>query len=166
MDQTTPSKHLDAPKQRIGDDGWHQTRQSIPKSIHSKSEVKIGSDRNFGIVFAAVSLIVATGPLLHGGTPRWWALAIAAAFGAAAFVAPAVLRPLNIVWFKFGMALHHVVNPIIMGAIFFGAVTPMGMLLRVLGKDHLRLKRSQQSSTYWIERERPAPTPGSMSKQF
>jgi hypothetical protein len=77
-----------------------------------------------------------------------------------------VLRPPNVVWFKLGIALHHVVNPIIMGAIFFGAVTPMGMLLRALGKDHLRLKRSQQSSTYWIERERPAPAPGSMSKQF
>jgi Saxitoxin biosynthesis operon protein SxtJ len=159
---TTPSKYMDATKSRIGDDGWHQTHQSI----HSQSEVKIGSNRNFGIVFGLAFLLIATGPLLRGGTLRWWALAIAVAFGAAAFVAPAVLRPLNVVWFKLGIALHHVVNPIIMGAIFFGAVTPMGMLLRALGKDHLRLKRSQQSSTYWIERERPAPAPGSMSKQF
>jgi hypothetical protein len=134
--------------------------------IHSQSEVKIGSDRNFGIVFAVVFLLIAVRPLLQGGPLRWWAFAIAAAFGAAAFVAPAVLRPLNSVWFKFGMALHHVVNPIVMGAIFFGAMTPMGILLRALGKDLLRLKRSQQSSTYWIERERPAPAPGSMTKQF
>ena len=134
--------------------------------IHSQSEVKIGSDRNFGIVFAVVFLLIAAQPLLHGGTPRWWALAIAATFGATAFVAPAVLRPLNVVWFKFGMALHHVVNPIVMGAIFFGAVTPMAMLLRVLGKDLLSLKLSQQISTYWIGRDWPAPAPGSMSKQF
>ena len=136
------------------------------ESIHSQSEVKIGSDRNFGIVFAVMFMLIATLPLVHGGAARWWALAVAAAFGAAAVLAPAVLRPLNLVWFKFGLALHHVVNPIIMGAIFFGAVTPMGMLMRALGKDQLRLKRSHESSTYWIERQRPAPTAGSMSKQF
>jgi hypothetical protein len=136
------------------------------ETMHSQSEVKIGSDRNFGIVFAVVFILIATLPVMHGGTARWWALAVAAAFGVAALLAPTVLRPLNLVWFKLGIALHHVVNPIIMGAIFFGAVTPMGMLMRALGEDHLRLKRSQHSSTYWIERQRPAPVPGSMSKQF
>ena len=136
------------------------------ESVHSQSEVKIGSDRNFGIVFAAVFILIATLPLVHGGTARWWALAVAAAFGVAALLVPTVLRPLNFAWFKLGIALHHVVNPIIMGAIFFGAVTPMGMLMRALGKDHLKLKRSHHSSTYWIERQRPAPSPGSMSKQF
>ena len=108
---------------------------AMNESVHSQSEVRIGSDRNFGLLFAAVFLIVATLPLLRGGTLRWWVLALAAAFAVAALVAPAVLRPLNIVWFRLGLALHHVVNPIIMGAIFFCAVTPMGMLLRALGKD-------------------------------
>ena len=136
------------------------------ESIFSLGETKIGSDRNFGIVFASVFLLIALGPLWHGGALRWWALAVAGAFCSAAFVAPGVLRPLNIVWFKFGMALHHVVNPIVMGVIFFGAVTPMGLLLRALGKDLLRLKQTPQTSTYWIERERPAPVPGSMVKQF
>jgi Saxitoxin biosynthesis operon protein SxtJ len=142
------------------------TTMSSIESTHSENEPKIGSDRNFGIVFATVFILVATLPLVHGGATRWWALTVAAAFGVVSLLVPTILRPLNLVWFKFGIALHHVVNPIIMGVIFFCAVTPMGMVMRALGKDLLSLRRSQHISTYWIERQAPAPAPGSMSKQF
>jgi hypothetical protein len=70
-----------------------------------------------------------------GGPVRWWALALAAAFALAALTAPSLLRPLNRIWFKFGLVLHHIVNPIMMGAIFFLAVTPMAFVMRRLGKD-------------------------------
>jgi hypothetical protein len=95
---------------------------SSNESIHSQGEVRIGSDRNFGIVFAVVFILVATLPLVHGGTARWWALAAAAVFGVAALFAPTVLRPLNLVWFKLGIVLHHVVNPFIICLLFFCSV--------------------------------------------
>jgi hypothetical protein len=137
-----------------------------PGPIQPQSDVKIGSERSFGFVFAAVFLVIATLPLVHGGPLRWWALAVTAAFALAAVAAPSLLKPLNRLWFKFGLALHHVINPIIMGAIFFLAVTPMGLVMRAFGKDPLRLKRDRRSATYWIARDRPAPAPRSMSKQF
>jgi Saxitoxin biosynthesis operon protein SxtJ len=131
-----------------------------------QNEVKIGSDRSFGFVFAAIFVVIASLPLVRGAPIRWWALALAAAFALAALAAPSLLRPLNLFWFKFGLALHHIVTPIFMGAIFFLAVTPMSLVMRALGKDPLRLKLDQRSATYWIPRERPAPPPRSMSKQF
>ncbi len=134
--------------------------------IQTQSEAKIGSERSFGLVFAAVFMVIATLPLVRGGPVRWWAIAIATAFALAAVAVPFVLRPLNRFWFKLGIALHHVINPIIMGAIFFFAVTPMGLVMRALGKDPLRLKRDRRSATYWIARERPAPAPRSMANQF
>jgi hypothetical protein len=134
--------------------------------VQSHSEPKIGSDRGFGLVFAAVFLIIAILPLLRNAPVRWWALVATAAFALAALVAPSVLRPLNQIWFTFGMALHHVVNPIVMGAIFFVAVTPTALIMRAFGKDPLRLERDRASATYWVARDRPAPAPRSMTRQF
>jgi len=126
----------------------------------------MGSNRSFGLVFAIFFLLVALLPVLHGAPARWWALVLAFVFAAVAFFAPGLLRPLNWVWFKIGLALHHVVNPVIMAVMFYGAILPMAVLLRRLGKDLLRLKREPESASYWISREPPAPAPGSMSKQF
>ena len=132
----------------------------------SQVKVSIGSDRNFGIVFAVVFTLIGILPSLHDGEIRWWALVVAAAFGVCAFFAPRLLQPLNRLWFRFGLLLHHVINPVIMGFIYYGAVVPMGLLLKVLGKDLLRLKREPKVATYWIMREPPAPPAGSMAKQF
>jgi hypothetical protein len=87
-------------------------------------------------------------------------------FAAAALLAPRLLKPLNRAWFALGLLLHYVVNPVIMAVMFYGAILPMAMLLRWLGKDLLRLKREPNAQTYWIAREPPGPAPGSMSKQF
>ena len=97
---------------------------------------------------------------------RWWSIAIGIAFLACALVAPHLLRPLNQLWFKFGLLLHHVVNPIVMFVLYFGAMVPMGLLVRVLGKDLLQLKFDKAAKTYWIPRSPPAPPPGGMAKQF
>ena len=134
--------------------------------VVSHRKVVMGSNRSFGLVFAFFFAIVALLPLIHGGALRWWALIVAAAFAAAAFVAPRLLQPLNWLWFKLGLLLHHVVNPVIMALMFYGAMLPMALLLRWLGKDLLRLKREPEAKSYWIAREPPAPAPGSMSKQF
>lgn len=134
--------------------------------IESHRKVIIGSERNFGIVLGVFFAAVAFLPLFHGGAVRWWAAVVAAAFLACAFMAAWVLRPLNVLWFKFGLLLHHVINPIVMGALYFGAVVPMGLLVRILGKDLLRLEFDSTADSYWISRESPAPPPGGMTKQF
>lgn len=133
--------------------------------MQSHRPVTIGSERNFGIVFAIFLVIVGLLPLYRGGI-RWWAIALSAVFLTCALVAPRLLRPLNRVWFRFGLLLHHVVNPIIMGALYFGAVVPMGLLLRAFDKDLLHLKFDDTADSYWIQRNAPAPPPGGMTKQF
>ncbi len=132
--------------------------------VVSHRKLRIGSDRSFGLVFAGFFAIVALLPLLHDGRVRWWAIVVAGVFAAIAFIVPRLLHPLNRVWYALGLLLHRVVNPIILGLMFYGAILPMAMLLRWLGKDLLRLKRDPAAASYWIAREPPAA--GSMSKQF
>jgi hypothetical protein len=134
--------------------------------VRTHRKVTIGSERNFGIVFAVFFALVALGPAVHGGSTRWWALVVSACFLACAFLAPQLLKPLNLLWFKLGLALHHIINPIVMAVMFYGAILPMAVLLRALGKDLLRLKRDPECTSYWIPRDQPAPASGSMSKQF
>ena len=134
--------------------------------VVSHKKVTMGSNRSFGLVFAVFFAIVALLPLIHGAPVRWWALGVAVAFAVAAFLVPHALQPLNWVWFKLGILLHHVVNPVIMALMFYGAILPMAVLLRGLGKDLVRLKREPESDSYWIPREPPAPAPGSMRNQF
>ncbi|HEY1473697.1 MAG TPA: SxtJ family membrane protein [Pseudolabrys sp.] len=132
--------------------------------VVSHRKVAAGSDRSFGLVFAAFFALVALLPAIHGAPVRWWAIAAAGAFVTIALFAPRVLHPLNRLWFALGLLLHRVVNPVVMALMFYGAILPMALLLRALGKDLLRLKREPQAASYWIAREPPAP--GSMSKQF
>ena len=134
--------------------------------VVSHRKVVMGSNRSFGLVFGGFFVLVALLPAIHGAPVRLWALGVAAAFVAAAFLAPRLLQPLNRAWFALGLLLHHVVNPIIMAVMFYGAILPMALLLRALGKDLLRLKRDPKADSYWIVREPPGPAPGSMSKQF
>lgn len=134
--------------------------------IRSHRLVRVGSDRNFGLVFAVVFAIIALAPFYRTGTVRWWAIAAGAAFLIAAFMAPRLLRPLNLLWFKLGLLLHHIINPIVMAVLFFGAFVPMGLLVRALGKDLLRLNFDRAATSYWIPRDPPAPPPGGMTKQF
>jgi len=127
--------------------------------------VKAGSERGFGIVFAVVFAGIGLYPVWDGAPVRWWALAIAGAFLAIAALAPALLKPLNRVWFALGLLLHKVVSPLVMGLMFFAAVTPTALIMRMLGKDPLRLRFDKQAKTYWIERQ-PGPAPETMRNQF
>ena len=136
------------------------------ESAASHRRVVRGSDRSFGLVFAIVFALIALFPLWWGGPVRIWALVVAGAFTAAALLMPVVLRPLSLLWFRIGLLLHRVVNPLLMAVLYFGVFTPMGLVLRARGKDLLRLKRDRASASYWIAREPPGPKPGSMSKQF
>ena len=124
------------------------------------------SDRGFGIVFTVVFLAVGLWPLTGGNGLRWWSLALAAAFLAAALLRPTLLAPLNRLWTRFGLLLHKLVNPLVMGLMFFAVITPMGVVMRRLGKDPMRLRRDAAVESYWIAREPPGPAPDSMKNQF
>jgi hypothetical protein len=126
-----------------------------------------GSDRSFGYVFAVVFALIGLFPLIRLEAPRWWSLAIALAFAVVAALIPHVLGPLNRAWLAFGRLLHRIVSPLVMGAIFFLAVTPTALIMRLRRSDLLSLRRRPDLSSYWIERE-PAVQPPSetMKKQF
>ena len=113
--------------------------------------IKIGSNRSFGIVFSIVFLIISIYPILNDENIRIWSLAISLIFLILGIINSKILNPLNKIWFKLGILLGKIISPIVMGIIFFLVVTPTGLLMRVLKKDLLRLKYNKDSS-YWIEK--------------
>ena len=139
---------------------------SSHEDLSREDEVEGSSDRAFGFVFAAVFLIIAAFPLLHAGAPRWWSVGVAAAFGLVAVVKPVLLAGANKLWMKFGLLLAKVVSPIALGILFYLVFMPIGLLMRVSGKDPLRLKFDPAATSYWIPREPPGPPPTSMTNQF
>lgn len=139
---------------------------NLHESMEERTRVRLGSERSLGIVFALVFLIVGLWPLLRLDTPRIWALVIAAVFVLLAFLAPKTLSPLNRAWFQVGMLLHRVINPLVMGLIFFLTVVPTGLVMRLLKRDPLRLRFDGEASTYWIRREPPGPPRDSFHNQF
>ena len=124
------------------------------------------TERSFGIVFAALFLVVGLWPMLAGEMPRWWAMAIAGAFLFAGLALPRILRPLNSVWLRFGLLLHRITSPIILAMLFYLTVLPTGLVMRILGKDLLRLRFDRNARSYWIERSPPGPEPESLRNQF
>lgn len=124
------------------------------------------SNRSFGIVFTAFFLIIALWPLLHGQSVRLWAVAVSLVFGIIAFVVPDILTPLNRLWTKFGFLLHSIVSPVALAILFYGVVTPTGLLMRLLDKDHLRLRLNHNVASYWIERVPVGPDAESLKNQF
>ena len=129
-------------------------------------DVKVGSERGFGVVFAVVFAVVALWPLMDGAPVRLWAAVVAAVFLGLGFLVPRALRPLNLLWFRFGMVLYKVVNPLVMALLFFTTVMPIGLLMRLVGKDPLRLRPDPEADSYWIERDPAGPEPETMKNQF
>jgi hypothetical protein len=125
-------------------------------------DVKISSNRSFGIVFFVVFLIIAIYPLSHNGDVRLWSVIISVIFLVLGLLNSKILTPLNKLWFKLGIFLGKIVSPIIMGIIFFLVVTPTGLIIRLLGKDVLNLKYNKNQS-YWIEKKGPK---SKMKNQF
>jgi len=125
-----------------------------------------GSDRSFGIIMAAAFALLALINLWRLGHAWPWTGALAAVFLVFACLFPTALRPLNWIWFQFGLLLHKVVNPVVMALLFFGTVLPTGLIMRALGKDPMRLKWQPDANSYWIERHPRGPAPESMKDQF
>ena len=125
-------------------------------------DIKISSNRSFGIVFFVVFFLIALYPLIHNEEIRIWSLIISLIFLILGLINSRILNPLNKLWFKFGILLGKIVSPIIMGIIFFLVVTPIGFIMKILGKDVLNLKFNENKS-YWIEKTGPK---SKMKNQF
>ena len=131
--------------------------------MQHESKIKIGSNRNFGLVFFFVFLIVGLWPLLNGGTFRIWSIVIAIIFLILGLMNSKLLTPLNKLWFKFGLFLGTIVSPFVMGIIFFLVITPIGFVMKIIGKDLLNIKLDSKKKSYWINRVK---TKSTMKQQF
>ena len=127
-----------------------------------RENIQIGSNKSFGIVFFLVFLLISLYPLTYDGEIKIWSLIISFIFLILGLLNSKFLTPLNKIWFKFGILLGKIVSPLIMGAIFFLVVTPIGIILRLMGKDVLNLKYNKNKS-YWIENSSPK---SKMKNQF
>ena len=117
-----------------------------------QQKIKLPSNRNFGIVFSIVFLIISLWPLLSQNDIRIWSLIISVIFLVLGLINSKLLLPLNKIWFKFGLILGNFIAPIVMGIVYFMVVTPTGLIMRLLGKDLLNLKKNNKD-TYWIEKD-------------
>ena len=136
------------------------------EDLTREEQVEGSTDRVFGLVFAGVFLLIAVWPLFHQKPFRWWSCGVAAVFALIALAKPALLAGLNRLWTKLGVLLGKVVSPIALGLLFYLILTPLGAVMRLAGKDPLRLKFDSGASSYWIRREPPGPAPDSMTNQF
>ena len=131
--------------------------------MQNKSKIKISSNRSFGIVFFVVFLIIASWPLLNNGEVRIWSVIISLIFLTLGIINSKLLTPLNLLWFKFGILLGSFIAPIVMGMVFFLVITPIGIFMKILGKDLLMQKFNSKVKTYWIKRDKQVST---MKNQF
>ena len=125
-------------------------------------DIKISSNKNFGIVFFIVFFLIGIYPFLNGNDFRIWSLLISLVFLILGLINSKILTPLNKLWFKFGLFLGKIVSPLVMGFIFFIVVTPTGIIMRLMRKDLLNLKYNQKK-TYWIDKTGPK---SKMKNQF
>ena len=125
-------------------------------------KIKIGSNKSFGIVFSIVFFIIAIFPIFNGDQIRIWSLIVSIIFIFLGLTKSKILTPLNKIWFKIGILLGNVVSPIVMGIIFFLVITPISIIMNLIGKDVLSIKKND-SKSYWIEKSGPK---SKMKNQF
>ena len=150
-------------------EGFHHgfcMRASFHENLARGSDVQPGSNRAFGLVIATACCIVAVFGF-WAGTAHWafW-LGAAVALAVAAWKWPGLLAPLNQLWFRLGLALHRVVNPLVMGLLFFVVITPVGLLLRLWNRRPLALGFEREGASYWLIRDKSEMQPGPMTKQY
>tara|TARA_B100001123_G_scaffold441268_1_gene582094 strand:- start:1805 stop:2227 length:423 start_codon:yes stop_codon:yes gene_type:complete len=136
------------------------------ESHHRQHVRSRGSARSFGFIVTAVFFLIGLAPLLDESPPRWWALAIAFTFAGIAIFWPRSLRRVNELWISFGLMLHKVMTPLVFGILFFGAVTPVALLMKIFRKDPLKRMFDLRADSYWIDRDPPGPDRKTMRDQF
>ena len=133
----------------------------------SRQETPAGaSNRSVGLTMAVFFAVLAFLPTLRARPIRWWAVWPAGIFLVVSLGIPVVLQPLNRLWMGIGLQLSRITNPIITALMFYVVFTPTALIIRLLGKDPLRLKFDQSAETYWIERKSSSPAPDAMRHQF
>ena len=130
---------------------------------NSSIEIDRGSERNFGLTFAAVFVLIGVYKIWSSGVFLWWLFATAAFLFVISFAAPGILKEPNKLWFKFGMLLGKIVAPVVMALVYVVTLIPMGLYVRLSNKDILHLKLDRECKSYWINRETP---PQPMKNQF
>ena len=138
----------------------------IDRAIARKDMVTGPTDRSFGLTFAVIFAVVGAFPWLWGESPRWWWFGAAGVVAASALTRPLLLTPLNRWWLKFGLLLHRIMNPLILGLMFFLIVTPMGLLMGLFRRHPVRARPDPSAASYWVQRTPPGPDPESMRRQF
>lgn len=136
------------------------------EDLRREDHLEGSSDRVFGLVFSVFFAVIGLGPLRHHAPVRVWALVVGALFLTLALAWPSSLTRLNRLWMRVGLLLSRIVSPIASGIVFFLGVFPTGLIMRLLGKDTLRLRLDPEAETYWIARVPPGPDPRTMTDQF
>lgn len=142
---------------------------SLHESYRDSEAVEAGSDRGFGCTVGTILMVIGAAKTVMAGSVALVASLIFAVGGVLlllGIVAPTRLSLLNRLWLKLGAAISTVVNPIVLAVLFFAAVTPMAMIMRLAGKRPLRLAFDRTAASYWIAREPPPPRPSTMRQQF
>jgi hypothetical protein len=144
------------------------TQNGHHEQLTEHGDVKLPSERSFGITFAVVFTLLALWLYWRKGLPIWALLFLTSAivFAIVAYLSPHILRPFNRVWMKFGLLLHRIINPLVMGLLFFLIFLPTGIIMRLLKKDLLRLRRDSEVASYWIARSAATDPPTNMKNQF
>ncbi len=123
----------------------------------------IRNNRSFGILFFLVFFIIGLWPLLSSKAPTLVFIIIAIVFLILGLTNSQFLTPINKLWVKFGELLGRIIAPIVMFIIYSIILTPLSLLIRISGKDLLKLKYLKKTNSYWIKRNKDL---GSMNKQF
>lgn len=140
---------------------------STHEILRRDEPIQGSSNRSFGLVIAGALAIFGLWDLVFGGgTVRWWLVVPALAFLCTALAVPRLLSPLNRLWTRLGLLMHRVVNPVVMALMYYGVVTPVGLIMRARGKDLLKLRPDPAAPTYWVMRDNPGSRGPSMRQQF
>ena len=131
--------------------------------MNNKSNINMGSNRSFGLVFFVVFLILGLWPVKSGGEINILLILVSLVFLFLAITKSKFLTPFNKLWFKFGIKLGAIIAPIVMSVVFFLVVTPIGIIMKIIGKDLINKKIYKDTKTYWINRKKAI---GSMKRQF
>ncbi len=128
-----------------------------------QKEIKTGSNKSFGIVFFVIFIIIALWPLLKDENIRVWSIIVSITFLTLGLLNSKILTPLNKLWMRLGILLGAIVSPIVMGVVYFGVITPIGLIMKLFGKDVLNLKIDTNKNTYWTSKKK---IPSKMKDQF
>ena len=128
-----------------------------------QKEIKISSNKSFGLVFFVIFIIIALWPLLNNGIIRIWWIIVSIIFLILGLLNSKILTPFNKLWMRLGALLGIIVSPIVMGVVYFGIITPIGLIMKLFGKDVLNLKLDKNKKTYWTLKKK---IPSKMKDQF